>query len=160
MKGREYKAFFRQLSRSLAGAAPKRAPSGIADRILARILDGDVPGPEWSWRPGLALAGAAACFVLLFGSRPERPTSPPPAAPEARILSFTADQAVVDPNQSITLRWEVAHAKSVEIRHPSVAHVELTGKNTARVRVSRPGQYTFVLIAKGADGRSVSQAAR
>ena len=147
---KEYKAFWKALVPALRRARPHAAPAHFAEETMRRIM-GRPSVPEFSWAPKAALSFAALAVALtVWGVRG------PGFDPSTEILKFTVDKTSVGLGEPITLSWEVANAKRVLIKDNHGMVADPGRHNSMKMYHMEPGEYTFVLIAMGADA-DVSQ---
>jgi hypothetical protein len=92
-------------------------------------------------------------FTIEVKPRFSIPPRPEPSLPP-RILFFTASHKVIAPGKSATLCYGVANASSAYI-NPGVGDVQPVEKDCRAVTLKETTSY--ILVAKGADGRSVRQ---
>lgn len=153
----EYKGFLKAMGLLFGRSRPAKAPAGLADRVMTSLEAGSDPRQQWDWDlpPALALSGVMAvfCVALWSGSDARRVQDE-----TARIVAFSADKTVIRPDEVVTLSWKVANTKKVFIRDPHGVLVDMGKTNVMTVHLNRPGDYKFMLIALGKDGKTVTKA--
>lgn len=100
---------------------------------------------------GSTLLASLLCLVAAAGRAQAPPPSgfpgEPPAAPPARILSFTADRSAVTAGDSVTLHWEAINAYAIEL-DPGIGAVATRGTRV----VTPAATTTYTLSVTGPDG--------
>jgi len=101
------------------------------------------------------LAGLGAAAVVSAAQQAPPPGLAPdrlprdgfPAGPAAKVLSFTADSATIQPGQSVTLKWAVVNADKITIDH-GIGVVAARGSQTVAPKTTT----TYHLNALGYGG--------
>ncbi|AFZ67350.1 FHA domain-containing serine/threonine-protein kinase [Deinococcus peraridilitoris] len=113
-----------------------------------------VAAPKPAPKPAPALKPAPAPKSATVSTPTALPTPVTPAPTPAAILSFTASDVNVTAGSSVTLSWNVQHAKEVSIS--GLGDVEEQGSQDVVVMRST----SYLLRARGEDGKSITKTVR